>query len=149
MTTVAITQNRDDIGEAIARALAHTPLERLVRGKLVAIKPNDTWATADDTSGVTQADTLRAVLQEVKRFGPRGLVVTGGAGAAETEDVFRHSGMLDVVREEEAEFFDHNRPPLPPLSPLDQSQDPNRSRDQSEFPCRRRPRHLRVGRLRG
>ena len=36
----------------------------------------------------------------------------GAAGAAETEDVFRHSGMLDVVREEEAEFFDHNRPPF-------------------------------------
>src|SRR5918999_6135622 len=63
-------------------------------------------------SGVTQADTLRAVLRAVKRFGPRQLVVTGGAGAAETEDVFRYTGMLDVVREEGAEFFDHNRPPF-------------------------------------
>jgi hypothetical protein len=46
MTTVAITQNRDDIGEAVPQAPNHTPLEPLVRGKLVAARPNDTWATA-------------------------------------------------------------------------------------------------------
>jgi hypothetical protein len=34
---------------------------------------------------VTQPDTLRAVLRYVQRFGPRELIVTGGAGAAETE----------------------------------------------------------------
>jgi uncharacterized protein (DUF362 family) len=48
----------------------------------------------------------------VKQLEPRELVVTGGAGAAETEDVFRHSGMLDAVRAEEATFVDHNRPPF-------------------------------------
>lgn len=112
MPTVAITQGLDHIGNAIAEALGHIPLDRLVRNKLVAVKPNDTWATPENTTGVTQADTLRAVLREINRFGPRALVVTGGAGAAETEDVFRVTGMLDVVREEGAEFFDHNRPPF-------------------------------------
>jgi uncharacterized protein (DUF362 family) len=47
-----------------------------------------------------------------RRVGPRELVATGGAGAAQTEDVFRYSGMLDVVQDEGAEFFDHNRPPF-------------------------------------
>ena len=112
MATVAVTQDLEDIGRAIDEALRHLPLERLVHGKLVAVKPNETWASKDDVSGVTQADTLRAVLRAVKRFGPRELVVSGGAGAAETEDVFRYTGMLDVVREEGAEFFDHNRPPF-------------------------------------
>jgi uncharacterized protein (DUF362 family) len=111
MATVAITQNREDIGRAIDEALGHLALAEMVRGRLVAVKPNETWATAEDTTAVTQADTLRAVLRAVKRFSPRELVVTGGAGAAETEDVFRHTGMLDVVREEAVEFFDHNRPP--------------------------------------
>src|SRR5918999_1579725 len=73
-------------------------------------------------SGVTQADTLRAVLRAVKRFGPRELVVSGGAGAAETEDVFRYTGMLDVVREEGAEFFDHNRRPFTEI-PLEYAPD--------------------------
>ncbi len=96
MAAVAITQNLTHIGDAVADALRHLPLEELVRGKLVAVKPNDTWATAEDTSGVTQPDTLRALLREIKPFKPRALIVTGGAGAAETEDVFRHSGMWDL-----------------------------------------------------
>ncbi len=112
MATVAIAQNREEIGRAISEALSHLPLEERIRGKLVAVKPNDTWASKDDITGVTQADTLRAVLREVKRFGPRELVVTGGAGAAETDEVFRHTGMMEVVEEEGASFFDHNRPPF-------------------------------------
>src|SRR3954470_8898141 len=103
MPAVVITRNQYRIEQAIAEALGHLPLERLVRGKRVAVKPNDTWASADDTTGVTHPDTLRAVLREIQRFGPRELVVSGGSGAAETEEVFRLSGMLDVVREEGVE----------------------------------------------
>ncbi|HET8522119.1 MAG TPA: DUF362 domain-containing protein [Thermomicrobiales bacterium] len=112
MPAVAITQNREDIEQGIADALAHVNLDPIVRGKLVAVKTNDTWASPEDTTGVTQPDTLRAVLRAVKRHGPRELIVTGGAGAAETDDVFRISGMMDVIDEEGATFFDHNRPPF-------------------------------------
>ncbi|MBW3543557.1 MAG: DUF362 domain-containing protein [Planctomycetes bacterium] len=111
MTTVAITHN-DDIARAVAEALQHVPLESLVRGKLVAVKPNETWASADDTTAVTQPDTLRAVLREVKRFEPRELVVTGGAGAGETNEICRIAGLMDVIEAEGATFFDHNRPPF-------------------------------------
>jgi uncharacterized protein (DUF362 family) len=108
---VAITQDMD-IERAVAEALAHLPLEALVRGKLVAVKPNETWASPEDTTGVTRADTLRAVLQALRRFAPRELVVSGGAGAAETEEVFRYAGLMDVIEQEGATFFDHNRPPF-------------------------------------
>ncbi len=111
MASVVITRD-DDIGGAIRQALGHIPLERLVRGKRVAVKPNETYATADDTTGVTQPDTLRAVLQAVQRFGPRELVVTGGSGAGETDEVFRVAGLMEVVESEGATFFDHNRPPF-------------------------------------
>jgi uncharacterized protein (DUF362 family) len=110
-TDVVITHN-EPIEDAITAALQHVPLATLVRDRRVAIKPNDTWASEDDTSGITQPDTLRAVLREVKRHHPRQLVVTGGAGAAETDDVFRVGGLMDVVEEEGAEFVDHNRPPF-------------------------------------
>ncbi len=115
MAVVAITQDLTRIDKAIADALDHMPLERLVRNKLVAVKPNETWATKEDITGVTQADTLRAVLREIKRFNPRQLVVSGGAGAAETDEVFRVTGMLDVVSKEDVEFFDHNRAPFTPV----------------------------------
>jgi uncharacterized protein (DUF362 family) len=111
MADVIITQN-DAIERAIDEALRHVALEKLVRGKRVAVKPNETWASAEDTTGVTQPDTLRAVLRYVKQFGPRELIVTGGSGAAETDDIFRVAGLMDVVEEEGAEFFDHNRAPF-------------------------------------
>src|SRR5438034_50278 len=104
MPAVAITQY-DDISRAVAEALSHLPLEELVRGKRVAVKPNETWASSKDKTGVTQPDTLRAVLREVKRFAPRELVVTGGAGAAETDEVFRVAGLMEVVEQEGAVFF--------------------------------------------
>jgi uncharacterized protein (DUF362 family) len=111
MVAVVITQNQA-IERAMAQALNHIPLEALVRGKVVAVKPNDTWASREDVTGVTQPDTLRAALRHVKQFGPRELVVTGGAGAAETEEVFRLAGLMDVVHQEGATFVDHNRPPF-------------------------------------
>jgi len=111
VTAVAIAQ-QDDIAAAVAEALGHLALRPLVAGKLVAIKPNETWASPGDTHGVTQADTLRGVIRELKRHGPRALVVSGGAGAAETEHVFRAAGLLDVICEEQVEFVDHNRPPF-------------------------------------
>lgn len=111
MPAVVITKN-DDIERAIAGALEHIDVARLVSGKVVAVKPNETWASKDDATGVTQPDTLRAVLRAVKRFDPKELVVTGGAGAAETNEVFRFAGLDRVVTEERAVFFDHNRPPF-------------------------------------
>ena len=111
MSTVAIAQN-DAIEQAVAEALSHVPLKALVRNKRVAVKPNETWASAEDRTGVTQPDTLRAVLRQLKQHGPKELVVSGGSGAAETEDVFRIAGLMDVVEEEGADFFDHNRPPF-------------------------------------
>ncbi len=108
---VSITQH-DMIESAITTALGTLPVEPLIRGKVVAVKPNDTWASPEDTTAVTQPDTLRAVLRYLKQFGPRELVVTGGSGAADTEEVFRVAGLMEVVEQEGATFFDHNRPPL-------------------------------------
>ena len=88
MTTVAIARD-DKIERAIEEALHRLDVRSLITGKLVAVKPNETWASPTDRKGVTQPDTLRAVLRFLKGFDPRELVVTGGAGAAETDDVFR------------------------------------------------------------
>lgn len=111
MAAVVITHN-EAIERAVDDALRRIDLEPLIRGKLVAVKPNETWASAEDRSGVTQPDTLRAVLRYLKQFGPRELVVSGGAGAGETDEVFRVAGLMEVVEQEGATFFDHNRPPF-------------------------------------
>jgi uncharacterized protein (DUF362 family) len=48
----------------------------------------------------------------VQQLGPCELVVSGGAGAADTEEVFRLAGLMDVVAQEGATCFDHHRPPF-------------------------------------
>ncbi len=114
MAVVALSRH-DHIEQAIERALGLLEFASLIEGRLVAVKPNETWASAKDRTGVTQPDTLRAVLRHIKRHHPRELVVTGGAGAAETDEVFRVAGLMDVVEEEGARFFDHNRLPVVPV----------------------------------
>ena len=111
MTPVAITQD-ENIEQAITGALGHLQLEPIIRGKIVAVKANDTWASEQDKTAVTQPDTLRAVLRFVKPFNPKELIVTGGSGAGETDEIFQVAGLMDVVKEEGATFFDHNRRPF-------------------------------------
>jgi uncharacterized protein (DUF362 family) len=109
--TVAIADRPGHVGTAVEETLGKLALDDF-RGKLVAIKPNDTTATAQDKTACTQADTLQATIRFIKTLQPKRIVVTGGAGAMETEDVFKVMGYLDVLKAEDVEFFDHNRPPF-------------------------------------
>ncbi len=112
MPTVAITQDMEFIGQAIFDALDALDAEDLFTDRLVAIHPNDTAATPTNISGVTHADTLQAAIRFAKQFNPRHIVVSGGAGASQTEDVFNYTGMMEVIRREGVEFFDHNHGPF-------------------------------------
>jgi uncharacterized protein (DUF362 family) len=112
MSGVAIVRNKN-IQDGIWEALnLLEDLSPILKGKHVAIKPNDTWASADDTTAVTQADSVEAVVRYVKRFGPSKITVTGGSGAAETHEVFSLLGIDRVIQRERVEYFDHNRPPF-------------------------------------
>lgn len=111
MTKVAITQN-ENIGKAMHEALGYLELGSIITDKIVAVKPNDTWASEQDKTAVTQPDTLQAVLQYIKQFHPKQVLVTGGSGAGETDRIFEIAGLMDVIKKEGVEFFDHNRPPF-------------------------------------
>jgi hypothetical protein len=56
MTRVAVIQD-EEIEKAVFQALDHLEVEPSIRGKLVAVKPNETYASASDKTGVTQPDT--------------------------------------------------------------------------------------------
>src|SRR6516165_7013923 len=43
------------------------------------------------------------------------IIVTGDAGAMETEDVFRILGYPEVLKSEGVEWFDHNKAPFVPV----------------------------------
>src|SRR4051794_34502254 len=109
--TVSIANRPGQIEKAIEEALGRIPLDDF-QGKVVAIKPNDTTATPDDKTACTQADTLRATIRFVKTLKPKSIVVTGGAGAMETEQVFKVLGYPEVIQSEGVEWFDHNKAPF-------------------------------------
>lgn len=109
--TVSIAHDPRDIEKAITAALTEVALDDF-RDKVVAIKPNDTTAKASDKTACTQADSLRATIRFVKNLHPARIVVSGGAGAMETGDVFQVLGFDEVIRSEGVEYFDHNKPPF-------------------------------------
>ena len=108
MVAIALTQNLA-IEQAINEALDRCELESLLRGERVAVKPNATWACAEDTAAVTQPDTLRAVLRYVQQSRPSELVVTGRAGAAETEEGFRLARLTEVVEQRQRTLIPDGR----------------------------------------
>ncbi len=111
MSVVSIADHPNP-NQALTQALDALDLQGLFTNKVVAVKPNETWASARDCTAVTQADNLETTLAYIKRRHSRRLIAAGGAGACETEDVFRISGMMDAVKQQEAEFVDLNRPPF-------------------------------------
>jgi len=114
LLTVSIANQPANIEKAMEEALSRIPLDDF-RDKIVAIKPNDTTATPDDKTACTQADTLRATIRFVKRFHPKSIVVTGGAGKMETDEVFEVLGYPEVIESEGVESFDHNKGPFVPV----------------------------------
>ena len=48
----------------------------------------------------------------MKTLHPKSIVVTGGAGKMETEDVFKVLGYPEVIESEGVEWFDHNKAPF-------------------------------------
>src|SRR5512147_2718968 len=101
--TVAVAYDRKDIEKAIASALGELALEDF-KDKLVAIHPNDTTATAKDKTACTQVDSLRATIRSIKALRPKSIVITGGAGAMETADVFKVMGYMEVIESEGVEW---------------------------------------------
>ena len=61
MTQVIVTQN-DSIAAGIEEACGYLDFRAKIAGRTVAVKTNETWASEEDKTGVTQPDTLRAVL---------------------------------------------------------------------------------------
>jgi uncharacterized protein (DUF362 family) len=107
---VAIVHDRN-YGRGIKTALSLLDdLPALFSGKPVVIKPNETWASEDDLTACTQAEVLRALIRCLRRLGAPAITVSGGSGAGHTEEVFELLGFAEVIRQEQVEFFDHNRP---------------------------------------
>ena len=111
MSIVTIIDNLD-VAQAIRQALDPLPLDDLFTGKIVGVKPNETFASEKDLTASTCGAELAPLLAYIRERQPKRLIAAGGAGGSETDDVFRLCGMMDVVEQQGVEFLDLNRPPF-------------------------------------
>jgi uncharacterized protein (DUF362 family) len=112
MSVVAIVHEKR-IDRAIEQVLDLVSQQKqLFTRKHVAIKPNETWASAQDLTACTQADSVQAVIRYIKKYDPSRITVTGGAGDGQTDEIFHLLGIDKVIQEEGVEFCDHNRGPF-------------------------------------
>lgn len=112
--SVSIAHDPKDIAKAISQALGPVPLDDF-KDKVVAIHPNDTTATPDNKGACSTPESLRATIREIKSLHPKSIVVTGGSGETETDEVFRIMGYDEVIKDEGVEYHDHNQPPFVPV----------------------------------
>ena len=68
-------------------------------------------------------DTLQAVLRFIKHYHPKELLVTGGSGAGQTDEIFTVAGLMDVVLRKLNEMKEVIEESLTARSPLQRYKD--------------------------
>ena len=101
---------------SIEDALSMLPMNSVIhKGDLVVITPN--WITAKPPSSacVVGPYTLQSLIQYIRRFEPREIVVATGSGGGETFDIFHKVGYDKILDEEKIRFVDLNYGPYTEL----------------------------------
>ncbi len=68
-----------------------------LKGKTVLVKPN--FNTADPAPGSTHIDTLRTMIQLIKKQAPKRIVVGDRSGPEKTSKVFQEKGVFSLAEE--------------------------------------------------
>jgi uncharacterized protein (DUF362 family) len=113
---IGIAKN-DNESFAIAESLSLIQAENLIKGDdMVVITPN--WVQPNDpsTADVVGAESLRAIIQFVKKNNPKSIVVATGSAGKSTPEVMKTVGYEKVIQEEEVEFIDLNHGPFTRIS---------------------------------
>ncbi len=112
---VAIARNRKE-QQSIVEALDLLPMNELIKAEdCVVITPNWVKAQPPNTAAVVGPETLRELIQYVKKKNPKRIVVATGSGGDETSNVFKGIGYDVVINEENVEFIDLNYGPYAKL----------------------------------
>ncbi|MCX7773030.1 MAG: DUF362 domain-containing protein, partial [Clostridia bacterium] len=108
---VAIVQNFDE-SAALMEALTLLRAQELVSPEdVVVITPNWVKKMQPESGVVVGSETLRTLIQFIKKLNPKRLVVASGSGGDKTPDAMRESGAEPILKEEGVEFIDLNHGP--------------------------------------
>lgn len=102
--------------QSLREALELLPLEEIFKpGDRVVITPNWVKSMAPQQAVVVGPETLRELIQFVKKRQPKKITVAVGSGGEETSNVFKSVGYDRIIQEEAVEFVDLNYGPFVPL----------------------------------
>ena len=90
---VALDSDRVSSTKKVVDAFGMPPMA----DKKVLVKPN--FNTADPAPGSTHIDTLRTMIQLIKKQGPRNITVGDRSGPARTSKVFQEKGVFALSQE--------------------------------------------------
>ncbi|MGQ9802180.1 MAG: DUF362 domain-containing protein [Candidatus Saccharicenans sp.] len=93
----------DDRADGVRKAFAFFKGTNPFQGKKVLIKPN--FNTSDETPGSTHNDTLKEILEELRKAGARKLTIGDRSGPEQTEQVFDKKGIRQLAASYEADLL--------------------------------------------
>src|SRR5271157_2222119 len=108
-TPVAIAKiEKDDVSAAVNQALDLIDAKKLMReGMTIVLKANLLAVKPPEKAVCTHPEVVRAVIQWLKQFQPKRVVVTdssgGGANIGDTERALAESGIKKVCEDENVE----------------------------------------------
>ena len=108
---VSITRNKIE-QQSMVECLDLLPVGEIIHEHdKVVITPNWVANKPPCTGTVVGPDTLRSIIQYVKKFKPREIVIATGSGGGQTREIFETVGYEKIIREEEVTFIDLNYGP--------------------------------------
>jgi uncharacterized protein (DUF362 family) len=112
---VSITKNTNE-QKAIIEALELLPMDQIIHpGDNVVITPNWVNAKSPSTGTVVGPESLRELIQFIKKYQPAKLIVATGSGGEDTDQIFKKIGYDKIIAQEEIEFIDLNYGPYTEL----------------------------------
>ncbi len=102
---------------SIHQALELLPVKDIVKeGMHAVITPNWVNARNPSTGTVVGPESLRELIQHIKRFHPSKITVATGSGGEDTGSIFQKVGYDRILQEEAVEFEDLNYGPYTELA---------------------------------
>lgn len=97
--------------QSIIEALDLLPINQIIhKGDRVVITPNCVGDKPPETATVVGPITLKVLIQYIKKYEPRKIIVATGSGS-DTKTIFHSIGYDKVIEEESVEFIDLNYGP--------------------------------------
>lgn len=109
---VAIAGGQGMEGDHLQTALSMLPVDRLINTEdVVVITPNFVKSEPPQLGTTVGPETLRMLIQSIKGFSPKRIVIAAGSGGDPTPKVVKDNGYDQVIARENIEFVDLNYGP--------------------------------------